>query len=485
MVDLLWRDGKHGAAIRLEEIWNASAETCSARVLCGYSMDNFVKESHSAEFARICAAHTAVQPADRYQEVQAHGARMHEVARLQQRARALETEVRRRHELEVALRRALEREQLAHQSKDQFLAMLGHELRNPLGAIGLTLKIMGLRLGDQVVDERGTLDRQLKLLVRLVDDLLDGARLAYGKVELKKQPLELSEIVASALEVASALIARKRHAVSAFVAASGLAVEGDRQRLAQAVGNLLTNAAKYTAEGGTVRVTGAAADGKVTLRIEDNGVGIAPELLPRMFDAFVQGDRSLDRSEGGLGMGLAVTRKLIELHGGTIAAQSDGPGKGSTFTISLPHVASVPANAVPPASVVPIEAPANRLKVLVVDDNVDAARAVGEGVRLMGHEVAVVHDADAAIGALAEIDADVGVVDIGLPRMDGYALARRIRGGTQAPNVFLVALTGYSEDSYRARSREAGFNAHIVKPIDFESLRDLLNGVRSAAGREP
>ena len=300
------------------------------------------------------------------------------------------------------------------------------------------------------------IDRQLKLLVRLVDDLLDGARLTYDKVELKKEPLELSEIVASALEIASPLIARKRHAISVSVATDGLAIDGDRQRLAQAVGNLVTNAAKYTTEGGTVRITGAAADGNVILSIEDNGVGIAPDLLPRVFEAFVQGDRSLDRSEGGLGMGLAVARKLIELHGGTLAARSDGPGKGSAFTLSLPHVASLPRDAVQPAIFVPHEAPAKRLKVLVVDDNVDAARAVGDAVRLMGHEVAIVHDAAAAIGALATIDADVGVVDIGLPGMDGYALARHIRARPQAPSVFLVALTGYSEDSYRARSREPG-----------------------------
>jgi CheY-like chemotaxis protein len=409
---------------------------------------------------------------------------MREVARLQQRAQALENEVARRHELEVALRQALEREQLAHQSKDQFLALLGHELRNPLGVIALWLKLMGRRLGDECVQERATIDRQLTLLMRLVDDLLDGARLANGKIDLKRERLELSEIVASALEIASPLIARKRHAVSVSVATDGLAVDGDRQRLAQVVGNVVTNAAKYTAEGGTIQVVGTPADGNVVLRVEDNGIGVAPDLLPRIFEAFVQGDRSLDRSEGGLGMGLALARKLIELHGGTIAARSDGPGKGSAFTISLPHVASLPRDPVPPAMVASLETPANRLKVLVVEDNVDAAQAVGEGMRLMGHQVTVVHDAAAAIDALVEIEADVGVVDIGLPGVDGYALARRIRSGTQSPNVFLVALTGYGQESYRARSREAGFDAHVVKPIDLESLRDLLNGVRSAAEPE-
>ena len=366
MVDLLWREGNHGAAIRLEEMWNAFAKANSARVLCGYAMDNFVKETDTAEFTRVCEVHTDVQLAEGDQRAGEPGARMREVARLQQRARVLESEVTRRHGLEVALRQALEREQVAHQSKDQFLAMLGHELRNPLGVIALSLELMGLRLGDRVVEERGMIDRQLKLLVRLVDDLLDGARLTYDKVELKKEPLELSEIVASALEGASPLIARKRHAISVSVATDGLAIDGDRHRLAQAVGNLVTNAAKYTAEGGTVRITGATADGAVVLSVEDNGVGIAPELLPRVFEAFVQGDRSLDRSEGGLGMGLAVARKLIELHGGTIAARSDGPGTGSTFTLSLPRVARLPRDAARP-TLAAREVPANRLKVLAVE----------------------------------------------------------------------------------------------------------------------
>jgi signal transduction histidine kinase/ActR/RegA family two-component response regulator len=485
MVDLLWRAGYHGAAIRLEEMWKIYPKANFSRILCGYSMDNFVSESHTAEFERICQAHTAVRPAERYQEAHDPSVRMREVARLQQRARALESEVTRRHQVEVALRQSLEREQSAHQSKDQFLAMLGHELRNPLSVIAVSLRVMEHRLGDQVVAERGRIDRQLKLLVRLVDDLLDTARLAYGKVELKKEPSELAEIVASALEVAGPLIAKKRHMVTVSVATEGLVIDGDRQRLAQVVGNLVTNAAKYTAEGGTIRITGTSADDKVVLRVEDNGVGIAPDLLPRMFDAFVQGDRGLDRSEGGLGLGLAVAQKLIALHGGTIAASSDGPGTGSAFTISLPRIAGPSRGAAPPAAIpAPLKAPANPLKVLVVDDNVDAARVVGDWVRLRGHDVVVVHDAVAAIGALAEIEADVGLVDIGLPGMDGYALARSIRARTKANRMFLVALTGYSEDSHRARSRDAGFDAHLVKPIDLESLQDLLKGVRSGADAE-
>jgi CheY-like chemotaxis protein len=347
--------------------------------------------------------------------------------------------------------------------------------------IALHVELMELQIGDHAVNERRAIGRQVKLLGRLVDDLLDGARLTYGKVELRKEPLEAAQIVASALEVASPLIVRKRHALDISVPARGLGVQGDRERLTQAVGNVLTNAAKYTGEGGTIRVTGETARDRVVLRVKDDGVGIAPELLPRLFEPFVQGEQSLDRSEGGLGMGLAIAKKLVELHAGTIAARSDGPGRGSEFTLSLPHVAGPadtrdgsPGRPEPETSEV-------RLNVVVVDDNLDAATAVGQAVRLLGHEVAVVHQAAAALDALTRGNADIALVDIGLPEMDGYQLARLVRRRAPEPRVFLVALTGYGDESYRARSRAAGFDAYLVKPIEVQSLRALLGSVRRAS----
>jgi CheY-like chemotaxis protein/anti-sigma regulatory factor (Ser/Thr protein kinase) len=262
------------------------------------------------------------------------------------------------------------------------------------------------------------------------------------------------------------------------LASPDVVVDGDKLRLAQAVGNVVTNAAKYTGPGGTLQISSETRDGRVLLHVADDGMGIDAALLPRVFDAFVQGERSLDRSEGGLGMGLAVAKRLIELHDGTITARSAGEGRGSAFTISLPHAAGVgraPASA-PALAAVPRAA--KPLKILVVDDNVDAAQSAGTVLRLMGHDVTVVHDAVAALSTLA---ADVGVLDIGLRGMDGYELARRIRA--LVPKMFLVALTGYGGESYKARSREAGFDAHMVKPTDPQVLRDLLDRVPTAGLR--
>jgi len=483
MVDLLWRQGNHQAALALEAAWN-EARTAMTGLLCGYSMNGFVQESEAEDFSRVCGAHTAVEPTEVFREAEQLGRGREEIARLQQRARALETELGRRHELELALRRTLEREQLAGRTKDEFMAMLGHELRNPVGAIAMSIEVMGLRLGQAALEERRAIGRQVKLLARLLDDLLDGARLAYGKVELRSEPLELSSVVGRALDMARPLIARKRHALCVSVSEHGLGVEGDSERLTQAIGNILTNAAKYTGERGTIRITGERSNGRVVLRVEDDGLGIAPELLPRVFEPFVQGDRSLDRSEGGLGMGLAVAKKLIELHGGTVSARSDGPGHGSEFTLSLPHLPD-PARQSDGAPGEPApEAAKDRLEVVVVDDNVDMATAVGDLVRLMGHEVAVVHHAVPALAALSDGGADVALVDIGLPEIDGYELARRLRAATGS-RIFLVALTGYGGESHRARSREAGFDAHLVKPIDLGALSALLGDLKARAGRRP
>jgi signal transduction histidine kinase/CheY-like chemotaxis protein len=483
MVDLLWGQGNQRAALALEAAWNEARGAMSG-LLCGYSMNGFGKESQAEGFARVCEAHTAVEPTEVFREAEQLGRGRHEIARLQQRARALETELGRRHELEVALRRTLEREQIAGRTKDEFMAMLGHELRNPVGAIAMSIEVMGLRLGEAAIEERRAIGRQVKLLARLLDDLLDGARLAYGKVELRREPLEVASVVGRALEMAAPLIARKQHTLRVSVSRHGLSVEGDSERLTQAIGNLLTNAAKYTPERGTIQVTGERAEGRVVLRVEDDGVGIAPGLLSRVFEPFVQGDRSLDRSEGGLGMGLAITKKLIELHGGTVSARSGGSGRGSEFTLSLPYLPDAvcrPDGA--PGALAP-EAAKERLDVVVVDDNVDMATAVGDLVRLMGHEVAVVHHALPALAALSGGGADVALVDIGLPEIDGYELARRLRAAT-GPRVFLVALTGYGGESHRVRSREAGFDAHLVKPIDLGALSALLGELKAKVGRRP
>jgi signal transduction histidine kinase/ActR/RegA family two-component response regulator len=483
LVGVLLREDKHRAAIQLEEMTNIFLKSHPIPLLCGYSMDHFVKASHADAFKRVCDVHTHVRPSEDYWRARDVGTEMYEVARLQQRARALEDEVKQRHELESALREALDREQVAHRAKDHFLAMLGHELRNPLGVIVLALDLMRLQLGNAAAAEREVVERQVKLLVRLVDDLLDAARLTHDKLPLKTEPIELAQIVESAIEIAVPLIRGQRHTLDFSVPAQGLVVEADRQRLMQAVGNIVMNAAKYTAGGGIIRIEGERRDGRVILRVADNGVGIPADLLPRVFEPFVQGERDLDRRDGGLGMGLAIARRLIELHGGTIAARSDGPGQGTELTISLPAAAAPPPEPSPPHPGPPPDgAPGARhvLKVLVVDDNVHAAQMIGDAVRALGHEVAVAHDAPAALAALSTFAADVGVLDIGLPGIDGYELARRIRARPDQPAMFLVALTGYGGDVHRIRSRAAGFDAHMVKPIDVPALSELLRGAADA-----
>jgi signal transduction histidine kinase len=337
MVDLLWREGNHRAAIRLEEMWNALQKTDPTHLLCGYSMDNFVNASDAGAFARVCDVHGQVRPAESHAPAPDAGAQARQVAQLQQRARALETEIRRRHDLEVELRQALEREQAANRARDEFLGMLGHELRNPLGPIVLALDLMAMELGTTAAREREVIEREVRLLVRLVDDLLEAARLAHGAIDLDKQSVEMAQIVAQAIENATPLIERKRHALKIAVPAAGLQVHGDRQRLARAVGHLVTNAAKYTPAGGTIRIAGERRDGHIVLRVEDHGAGIAAELLPRVFEPFVQDERGLDRAEGGMGIGLAIAKRVFALHGGSVSADSAGPGRGSVFTVSLPR----------------------------------------------------------------------------------------------------------------------------------------------------
>ena len=483
LADVLLREGNYSAALQLEEIGDAMVKADPFPVLCAYSMDNFVHESHADAFGRVCDVHTHVLPAEGYAQAADARTQMREIARLQQRARALEDEIKQRHGLEAELREALDRELVAHRGKDHFLAMLGHELRNPLGVIVLAMDLMRLQLGNVGAAEREVVERQVKLLVRLVDDLLDAARLTHDKVNLKTEAIELWEIVESAIEIAVPLIRGQRHALAVSVPTVGLVVEADRQRLTQSVGNVLMNAAKYTTAGGTIRIDGERRDGRAILRVTDNGAGIPAELLPRVFEPFVQGERDLDRRDGGLGMGLAIARRMIELHGGTITARSDGPGQGTELTISLP-AAAAPGREPGPPSPAPRPDPAPdaivALKVLVVDDNVHGAQMVGDVLRALGHEVALAHDATAALAALSTFAADVGVLDIGLPGVDGYELARRIRARAAGPAMYLVALTGYGEDAHRIRSRAAGFDAHIVKPIDVQALRELLARAREA-----
>ncbi len=362
----------------------------------------------------------------------------------------------------------------ANRAKDEFMAMLGHELRNPLSPILTALQLMKLRGGPAHERERTVIERQVNHLTRLVDDLLDVSRIARGKVELKREVLELADVVSRSIEVASPLLEQRTQTLHVDVAPRGLSVDADPGRLAQVISNLLTNAAKYTPPSGRITVSGALEEGQVVLRVRDTGIGMAPEVLPRVFDMFVQGRQALDRAEGGLGLGLSIVRSLVERHGGDVAAYSEGLGRGSEFVVRLPRAA------VPSAE--PLDhhdAPSGRtlpsgLRILVVDDNTDAADMLGEVLRAQGHQVTVAHDAVTALLRAAGTRFDAAFLDIGLPVMDGYELAARLKQSPHLSQIRLIAVTGYGLESDRRKSAEAGFDHHLVKPIRVDAVISLL-----------
>jgi len=363
----------------------------------------------------------------------------------------------------------------ASRTKDEFLAMLGHELRNPLAPILTALDLM--RVHAPASDElaRVVIERQVGHLVRLVDDLLDVARITRGEVELRRQVVEMAAVVAKAIEMASPLLEQFEQNLTVDVASAGLAVDGDVSRLAQVVSNLLTNAAKYTERGGAIAIHAAREGAQVVLRVSDTGVGIAPEMLPLVFDMFAQERQSLARSRGGLGLGLAIVRNLVTAHGGTVSVHSEGRGCGSVFTVTFPAARSVLPGV---AEATPAPAPSitsGGLSILVVDDNEDAATMLALSLRRMGHVVRVAHDGPSGLRAAAELVPDVALLDIGLPVMDGYDLARRLRSEHGRERLRLVAVTGYGQAQDLDRSREAGFDLHLVKPVDRARLRAALD----------
>ncbi|QRK13792.1 response regulator [Archangium violaceum] len=371
----------------------------------------------------------------------------------------------------------------ATRAKDAFLAMLGHELRNPLAPIVTSLELLRRR-GLAQTPEHDVITRQLKHVVRLVDDLLDVSRITRGQMSLHREPIELVSVVARAVEAASPLIEQRQHSLQVDVPPSGLLVLADPDRLTQVVANLLTNAAKYTPPGGHIHLRAHDQEGGIALVVEDDGHGVPQELLSRIFEPFVQGPRSFDRSEGGLGIGLALVRSLIEAHGGHVEARSDGPGRGSVFTVWLPRHAlaenTLTQEARAPVSQAAEAVPGSLVRVLVVDDNVDAAEALADLLGLSGYEVAVAHDCPGALARAETFRPDVAILDIGLPDVDGYGVAERIRERLGAASPVFAALTGFGQAADRERSHAAGFRQHFVKPIDVDALSAFIESLRPA-----
>ncbi len=374
------------------------------------------------------------------------------------------------------LTRARQDAEIANRAKDEFLAMLGHELRNPLAPILTALQLLRLRGVQAGEREREIIERQVKHLVALVDDLLDVSRITRGKIQLHRSTFELSEALARAIETASPLFEQKRQVVHIDVPQTGLAVEGDLQRLAQVVANLLTNAAKYTEDGGRIDIVADAEGDEIVLRVRDTGIGIAPDTLPRIFDLFVQERQTIDRAQGGLGLGLAIVRSLAELHGGRVEAHSEGIGHGAEFILRLPRTSAAKTHSVSTATELRTDVPqaARPYRVLVVDDNYDAAAMLAEALTLYGHTVRMAHDGVAALQTAEGFQPDVALVDIGLPVVDGYELAQQLAQHPRLRGIRLIAVTGYGQEQDRSRSRRAGFVGHLVKPVDLEELRELL-----------
>ena len=403
-------------------------------------------------------------------------------------------------ESEAAARRAYDAAKRAERRKDEFLAMLGHELRNPLAPIVTALEILRLKRGAAPPDkECAVIERQVRHLTGLVDDLLDISRITRGKVELEKRVLDLAEVVAKAVEMASPLLEVKTHTLDISVPENML-VEGDPRRLIQVVSNLITNAAKYTEPGGSIIIAGTWERGgkEAVLRIWDNGIGIPGELLPHVFDLFTQADCSLDRKAGGLGIGLTVVKSLVALHGGKVSAHSEGTNRGSEFLIRLP--AHQPRRAIGQS---PGEQPAggqprgehaaevtdgdhytSSTRILVVDDNQDAASAVVQVLEMLGYECGIAHDGPSALSLAHRFDPDVAILDIGLPVMDGYELATRLRKLPGLSDLRLIAVTGYGQHEDRARSAQAGIEAHLIKPVCLEALRGVLDEPENEAESE-
>jgi signal transduction histidine kinase len=366
----------------------------------------------------------------------------------------------------------------ADQRKDEFLATLAHELRNPLAPLSNSLSLLAsgkapLRVRDQAL---GLMDRQVKQMVRLVDDLMDVARITRGKIVLKRQRVELSDVLRSAVEISQPLIEEFNHTLVTDFPAQPVWFDADLTRLAQIFSNLLNNAAKYSEPGKEIRFSAEVADGFATVRIRDQGIGMAPETMARIFDMFAQADQSLERAYGGLGVGLTLVKALVEMHGGTISAWSGGVGKGSEFAVRLPLVEDTTVTE-EQSETRNADAPAGGLRIMIVEDNEALAQTTGWMVEMIGHDYKIAHNAQEAMALSKDYLPDVIMMDIGLPGMNGYDLCAAMKPESHLKNTVFVAQTGWGQDEHRQRARDAGFDHHLVKPVYLELLQEVLGDI--------
>ena len=411
--------------------------------------------------------------------------------------RTLQSEIAERARIAQALKEA-------DRHKDEFLAMLAHELRNPLAPIHNAIELMRMKPLDdpQLNWARDVIARQLTSLTRLVDDLLDVSRITRGKINLTRQVVELEGLISRAVETVHPLFDERGHQLTLELPEAGVTVFGDPTRLTQAIANVLGNAAKYTDRGGKISLSAVVSQNDVEIRVRDNGIGIRQDLLPHVFELFTQLDRDEGRTQGGLGIGLALVQRLVQMHGGEVSAASEGQGKGSEFVIRLPRLHAedepaeaprdLPAELVSANEVAAVVAPlvsagAARMarRILIADDNNDALESLATLLQLSGHEVFTATNGGTALQSAERHLPEVALLDIGMPLLDGYEVAKRIRAQPWGQRITLVALTGWGQDSDRRRSREAGFDSHLVKPLDLETLTDLLARLPSGPARRP
>jgi PAS domain S-box-containing protein len=370
----------------------------------------------------------------------------------------------------------------ADRRKDEFLATLAHELRNPLAPLRNGLQLLRMAGDDRAMKEQaqGMMERQLTVMVRLIDDLLDVSRITRGKLQLRRERVDLASVVQSAVEGSRPLIESSAHQLTVALPPEPLPLDADPTRLAQVFANLLTNAAKYTDKGGRIGLTAERDGGEVVVSVRDTGIGIAAGHLPGLFELFSQVAPALERSQGGLGIGLSLVKGLVEMHGGSVEARSEGPGRGSEFVVRLPLLEGSPARESPHSASGEKATARPGRRILVADDNRDAANSLSLMLRLAGHQVHAVHDGQEAVDAAGWFRPDLALLDIGMPRLNGYEACRHIREQPWGGRVVLVAITGWGQEEDRRKAEEAGFDRHFMKPVDPASLEQLLAGLRPA-----
>ena len=370
----------------------------------------------------------------------------------------------------------------ADRRKDEFLAVLAHELRNPLAPLRNALHILRMGGGDPAIVEQvtGMMDRQVRQMVRLIDDLLDVSRITRGKLELRRERLAVQQVIEEALEMSAPAVARGGQRVEVVVAPGCPHVDGDRARLVQVLDNLLVNAAKYGSAGGLISVRAEPGAGGLCIRVKDNGIGIPRDMLEKIFEMFTQVDRTLEAARGGLGIGLTLVRRIVELHGGTVTARSAGPGQGSEFVVTLPAEGRIDISPNVPVAAAFAQRAARPLRIVVTDDNEDSMQSMAGALRALGHDVRTALDGEACIAVCAEFAPQALLLDIGMPRLNGYDTASRIRGERWGRGMLVIAMTGWGQEHDRRRARDAGFDHHLVKPVDFEALLAILASVPHA-----